>query len=539
MQKGKFIRYFVYLLLLTSVAFAETILIKNATIYLPGGGYQAESFIVVKGSKIATIGAMKDLAKMIPDKEFDVAGQFVYPAFIDSYYTDLIKKPKKAKSASAQRSGPGGVATDKTTRKGLNERKFLIATKAVDMLNLNQAKIKKLIASGFTFLQIVPENGIIAGTTSVISLSSTQPRQAVLVAERYLTLLFKNNSGMYPTTSGSLVAGMFQLKEDVNYYQKMKKLHHFDKTKRLSYQPELDILLPYFKNKKQFLIVTKNRVQQRMSELITNELKITPVLVANPDIWRRKVNPKIDVILPLRFKAPMSSIYASQGDKAKKKAEKELYPKQLAEFFKKHRRVSLSAPSSGDYKTLFKNIQALIKQGISEADIIRSLTVTPAKLLNISRFCGTLQAGKLASFFIADKKVFEDKSKISKVFVEGELFEFEAKKGKTKPPAKNLTGSWNVKIDSQMGNFELKMTVQQEGNEFTAELTSPMGKIDVQNGQVSGDEVTFSASAPIGGQDTTMEFSGKIKGDKIEGTMTIGSFGDAEFVATPEQALED
>jgi hypothetical protein len=532
MQKRKTLMGIPLFLILACFLFSETTLIKNANVYLPNGDYQPDSFIVIEGAKISAIGLMKDLKEKIPDREFDVEGGFVYPAFIDSYYTGFLKTAAKKKEESSR--GAGSPSVDKTSRKSLLERNYFITSKSIDALKLDASKAKKLISQGFAFLHIVPKNGIISGTTGVVSLVSDKTQETVLVPEKFLALFYKTNSTAYPSTQASVLAEIFQLKEDVSHYQKMKKAHYFHRSKRIPYQPELDILLPYFKNKRQFLITVGNLVQHRMTDLLTAELRVNPVLVASSDIWRRPVNSQVEVIMPLKFKPPMGSRYAQMGDKYKKDVEKNLYPKKIAEFFKTHRRISLTAPDTGDYKTLFKNIRTLIKYGVTETDIIRSLTETPAKLLDISRYSGTLQVGKLASFFVSNKKIFEEKVEIKKAFVEGKFFDFKQKKGKVKPPAKNLTGKWLVKIESQMGNFELTMTIEQEGNDFTAELVSAMGKIEVQNGVVSGDEVTFSASAPIGGQDTSMEFSGKIKGDKIEGTISIGSFGDANLVATPE-----
>jgi len=535
MQKRKFVLFYVFFLFLAGLSFPETFLLKNANIYLHNGNYQADSYIIIEGVKIAEVGLMKNLKKMIPDREFDLAGNFVYPAFIDCFYTGFLKKPPAKKMGGSQR--PGSTSVDKTKRKPLSERSYFLSGKSVNSLKLEKTKINKLISSGFAYLHVIPQQGIISGTTSVISLVTNQPSEAVLVPEKYMTLQFKTHPGGYPSTSASLLAELFQLKEDSFYYQKMKNLHSYLSTKRLFYKPDLDVLYPYFNNQKQLLITSKNLVHQRMVEILAKKLKIRPVLVASPDVWRRGVNSNLDVILPLKFKPPLSSKYAMMGDKIKKETEKKLYPEKIAGFFKTHKRISLAPPGKGDYKTLFKNIKILMKKGIKEAEIIQSLTVRPAKLLNISRYAGSIEKGKLASFFVADKKIFEEKAKINKAFVEGKYFEFKEKKGKTKPPTKNLTGKWNVKIESRMGTFELKMTIEQEGNDFTAELVSPMGKMEVQNGVVSGDEVTFSTSAPIGGQDTNLEFSGKIKGENIEGTITIGSMGDAEFVATPENSV--
>ena len=62
MKEKKFI-LMCFFLLLTCLGFSETTLIKNATVYLPSSTYQADSYIVINGSKIEQIGLMKELKK--------------------------------------------------------------------------------------------------------------------------------------------------------------------------------------------------------------------------------------------------------------------------------------------------------------------------------------------------------------------------------------------------------------------------------------------------------------------------------------------
>ena len=175
-----------------------------------------------------------------------------------------------------------------------------------------------------------------------------------------------------------------------------------------------------------------------------------------------------------------------------------------------------------------------MKNGVNEKKVIESLTTIPAALLGIQNQSGHIAQGYLASLIVADKKIFDEKSKIIKMFIEGKHFDFKAKGGKGKPPAADLTGNWLVKIEGQM-NFELKMTIQQEGNNFTGQLISSMGNMDFEDGFISGSSITFSTSAPIGGQNTTIEISAEYKEGKIVGTISIGTFGESSFTATPEQ----
>ena len=524
---------FAVFIFLSMLLFSKTTIIKNGNVYLPNHTYQAESFIIIKDAKIKQIGLMANLKEAIFDDEYDAKGAFIYPAFIDPLYKGFQGKPKAGAKTTGRQQRP---AMDKTKRKPYKERNYFVAYQAVNSLTLAKTKLKKIIEQGFTCLHIISDKGIITGTTTVASAVSDIPYKAVLVPEKFMYIVLKTSTGTYPSTLASLIAELMQMREDAFYYEKMKKLQFYDEGKRIDYVPEFNLLLPYFKRQKRFVFETKNIVQQRMVEILARELQVNPVIVAHSDIWRRKVKSSQDIILPLKFKPPMASRYASQGDKLKKEVEKKLYPEKLAQFIKSHRNTSLAPPGNGDYKTLYKNIKGLIKNGLSEAVIIRTLTENPARLLGISRYLGTIRTGKLASLTITDKKIFEDKVKIKKVYVEGTGYELKAKAKGTKPPAANLTGTWSVKVESAMGNFELKMILEQDGNDLSGKMTSPMGDMEISSGSISGNEVSISITAPIMGQDTKVEIFGKAEGGKIKGTISIGSMGEGTFEAEKDES---
>ena len=532
MTKNKGIILLCFLICFTFSSFPGTTLIKNANVMLPDFSFQEASYIIINGAKIEKIGLMKDLQKGIFDDEFDAEGGFVYPAFIDPYFQGFQKKEAKAKGTQTGR--PAGA--DKTTRKLYEERDLLIKQKVVEKLDLKKAKMKSMISKGFGYIHVIPDKGIIGGTTAVLSLVSEKLNKAVLSPENFMAVFVKTNRNEYPTTHASVMSEIKQLKLDSFYYQKMKKLQFVHRTERMEFFPELDILYPYFTRSKRFIFKIDSIVQQRMVGMLAGELGINPVLAVHADVWRRPVPASQDVILPLSFEPPMTSKYSNMGDKFKKDAEKKMYPEKIAGFFKSRKNIGLTAPKAGDYKKLFENIKILIKQGVKEEDVLRSLTVVPAGLMGISRFAGTLQPGKLASLFVSDKKVFDEKAKIKKAFVEGILFDLEKPKGK--PPVTDLTGSWDIKVESSMGNFEFKMTIEQDGNDITGELTSQMGTIEIEEGFISGKEVNLSMGFSMAGQTVKIEISGTVKIEgkdkKIEGTLSMGTFGKGKFVATPQ-----
>jgi imidazolonepropionase-like amidohydrolase len=432
---------------------AERTLIKNAAIFLPEGTWQPDSFIIINGCKIEKTGPMKSLKPGdVFDMEYDLKGMFVYPGFIDPLYKGFQKIEKKKPEEPGQtpdestqrrrRDEPREV--EEAVRKPFEKRNYFIKRRAVEQLEIDAKKTKELIGSGFAVVHVVPAEGILAGATAVISLASDNSPEAVLVPERFMAFFLQPNNSDYPVTPPGIIAELIQLKADIAYYRTMKQLQFLHPFQRLRYIPELDILYPYFTKEKQFLIVPTSYTEQRMAEILRQQVGIEPVLVSHPEVWRRDVPPGTAVILPLDFKPREGSKYAGQGEALKKEAEEKIYPQKLAEFFKTHANISLAAPGDddgkSDYKTLYKNIRVLMKQGLTEADIVAALTVKPAALLNISKYVGVIEPGKLANLAAWDKKIADPRAKVKMAFVEGKTFEFEEdkkeEKGKNKDTGK-------------------------------------------------------------------------------------------------------
>ncbi len=517
----------------------ETTIIKNANIFLPNGAWQAESFILLSGCKIKAVGLMKQLDQnQIYDNEYDAEGGFVYPAFIDAFYTGLQRKKADSKGKKKEPGDRRGRASvDKTIRKPLLERDYFIGRNTADELELNLTNRKKCLSQGFAYAHIVSADGIMGGSTCVISLAADSAAQTVLTTGNFMSYRFKMSPTSYPSTYGGLVAEFKQLKEDCSFYKRQKQQQFFNPTQRAPYRPELDTLNPYFKGRKSFLMVAKNVVEQRLAQLLKKELNLSTVLVGGSDTWRRPVPSSDPVILRLGFKPPLNSKYAELGETLKEKAEKTIYPEKFAEFLKTHKNVSLTAPKSGDYKTLFKSIRRLVKQGISEAQIIASLTTVPARLLNISQFAGAIKPGLLAGLLVTDKKIVEEKATLKTIFAEGKEISLKSGKGKLKPPAANLTGNWAVKVDSARGTHQLKLELKQSENDVTGSLTSPMlGTAQISEGIISGDEFSFSAAFSFSGTELIVSVSVKVTDKTMEGNVTLGGMGEGTFSAQPEDA---
>jgi hypothetical protein len=86
-------------------------------------------------------------------------------------------------------------------------------------------------------------------------------------------------------------------------------------------------------------------------------------------------------------------------------------------------------------------------------------------------------------------------------------------------------GSWKITINTPMGAQEVTATITTSGDTFTGKTEGRMGSQDV-SGKVSGDTLTWSANitSPM---PMTLDFTAKVSGDTMDGTVKLGAFGNA------------
>ena len=95
----------------------------------------------------------------------------------------------------------------------------------------------------------------------------------------------------------------------------------------------------------------------------------------------------------------------------------------------------------------------------------------------------------------------------------------------------NIDGTWNTTINTPMGEQKPVLTIATDGATATGTMGSPQGEIELQDGAVDGDSVSFKAALtqpmPI-----TLEFALTVDGDSISGDVKLGSFGNAALTGT-------
>jgi hypothetical protein len=86
-------------------------------------------------------------------------------------------------------------------------------------------------------------------------------------------------------------------------------------------------------------------------------------------------------------------------------------------------------------------------------------------------------------------------------------------------------GNWKITINTPMGAQTVNATIKTSGDTFTGTTQGQMGSQEV-SGKVNGDTLTWSANI-TNPMPMTLEFEAKVDGDKMNGNVKLGMFGNA------------
>jgi hypothetical protein len=90
------------------------------------------------------------------------------------------------------------------------------------------------------------------------------------------------------------------------------------------------------------------------------------------------------------------------------------------------------------------------------------------------------------------------------------------------------SGAWDLTIDSPQGANTVTLTLKQDGDKLTGDMSSQMGTTPVA-GTFSGGTVAVTANIDLQGTSLQLGINGKLAADALSGTVKFGDFGEFPF----------
>ncbi|MCA1662286.1 MAG: hypothetical protein LC648_09110 [Novosphingobium sp.] len=97
----------------------------------------------------------------------------------------------------------------------------------------------------------------------------------------------------------------------------------------------------------------------------------------------------------------------------------------------------------------------------------------------------------------------------------------------------SVSGTYDCVTKTPMGDQKSKFTVNAEGDSFTGQQAGAMGSMDVYEGKVEGNNLTWKMNMTVP-MPMTLTGEATVEGDTISGTIDAGAFGKMPLSGTRE-----
>ncbi|MCC6859590.1 MAG: hypothetical protein IT158_13555 [Bryobacterales bacterium] len=101
--------------------------------------------------------------------------------------------------------------------------------------------------------------------------------------------------------------------------------------------------------------------------------------------------------------------------------------------------------------------------------------------------------------------------------------------------AAGITGKWKAEFQTPDGNTRSSIfNLKEDGATLTGTVESPRGQSEIQEGRISGNEISFSVVRNFGGNDVKMLYKGTVSGDEMKLKVEVEG-GDRTFEMTAKR----
>jgi hypothetical protein len=396
----------------------SAIAIKDAHVVTVSGDDLPKATVILRNGLIEEVGT--NVPVPADAWVIDGAGLTVYPGFIDGLSTWGIPVAP---------TGANAAAAAVTTRvHGPEDRPQTYSfERAADLVSPADARLEAAKAAGFTSAATFPSRGIFTGLGAMVDLTGERGRNMVVAQPIGQEIAIRTGAGGFSRTfPGSLMGNISYVRQlflDLDEYQQAKKIYAANPVGTA--RPEYDHALEGLAESPRILLPAVQTQQINRMLLFGAELKRPFILYGLHEAYRSMdelKQAKVPLLVSLKWPEK-----PRDGDPADVPSDRDLVlreqapavPGMLAKAGLKFGFYSDGVAYAGDLK---KALKKAVDAGLSRADAVRALTLNVAEMYGVSDRMGSIAKGKIANLVVVKGEVFDDKSTIEYLFIDGQQF---------------------------------------------------------------------------------------------------------------------
>ncbi len=403
----------------------------NATIHIDAITTIKRGVMLVKDERILSVGNNETIP--INAIIHNLEGAHVYPSFIDPYTTygqaSVVSQewsPKPQMKSSTQ----GAFAWNQALKPEFNGGQNFIPEE-------NDAE--EFRKSGFGTVLSYQKDGIVRGSSAVVSLGSKKAQKEMLIPKALAHYSFSKGSSSqdYPR---SFMGSISLLRQSI--YDALWANHNQD-------QSNLSLVELHSNLKLKPIIEIDTHFAIRNVLNLADEFQMSFIIKGVGDEYMSLesfTESDISFVLPLNFPKAfdVGDPYDCLDLNLSKMKHWELAPANAALLASKNISFAFTCAGLKDKTEIFAALKKAVEYGLSKEVAIEALTVVPAKMLGLEGDYGKLKKGMVANFLVFDNNLFAEESILLENWVRGKRFVVNHK------PSHDYRGTYALKIDGEI-----------------------------------------------------------------------------------------
>ncbi|MDE3194699.1 MAG: amidohydrolase family protein, partial [Acidobacteriota bacterium] len=300
--------------------------------------------------------------------------------------------------------------------------------KAADEIFPNDRNIESARNGGYTAAVTFMSGNIFAGQGSVISLAGERAGDMVIAPSVGQMITFVNRGfggggGGFPGSLMGQIAYVRQIYLDADRYKTAKAI--YEKHPQGLPRPAYDRTLEGVLSSNVVLLPATRSVEIERMIAFAKELKTKAVLYGGHEAWRdtdllKKTS--TPVLVSLKYPARAAEADPTVDEPLRVLELRDKAPSAAGALAKAGVKFAFYSDGLSSPRDLMRAVKKAIDAGLSPADAIRGMTLSPAEIFGVDNRLGSIDQGKIADLVVADGDLFSG-AKVKYVFVDGNKFE--------------------------------------------------------------------------------------------------------------------
>lgn len=371
----------------------ETIALTHATIHVGNGKVIENGIVIFSNGKITEVGPYSSAISNA--KVIDCKGKQIYPGLI-STVTNL---------------GLYEIQAVRSTRDDNELGDFNPNVRSVIAYNTDSKVINTVRCNGILLANIVPDGGIISGSSSVVQLDGWNWEDAAYKKDGGLIFRVPFMSRFSDKDTNPVKKAMDKIDEARAFFSQAKS--YFYESKHEHTNLKFDAVKGLF-DKTQTLYVYADLVKEMMAGAeLAKEFGFRTIIVGGADSWKITDYLK-ENNLPVILERPLS-LPLMQDDDVDMFAKIPFLLQQAGVTY-----AISDADAMSRYRNLPFNAGVAAGCGLTKEQALQAITLNAAKLLGIDDRTGSLEKGKDANIVVSDGDLLNIRTNnVSYAFIQG------------------------------------------------------------------------------------------------------------------------